>query len=749
MKNFTKKSMIITEGSPNELFYIIAKGTVVASVNGKSILLGKGDIVGILDITLQEHSCSYIAADDVSLIPYEFTDTASLVQILDCNPDLKKLLLLSFCRIISSLIRSTQSTITDSTELFHFVTDMIAKYQTLCHNVGLNSKSLSFMENLESEFVDDSIPFYFEEYFAWIKKMGSVASLDVPSHFVYGFLARSHDDISYLLDLAEKHHDYQTSYSSYLLNEDHLDIFDLYCDLYFRFQNNSINTEPVESVIENIISKLKSLPSANTKLIEKRIHSFRQKMAVSQEPKALSKEDSEIRSELSHSVQTILSFADSMNITSTEFQKYLAQYKELNDKSSMDRNADNIRKQLTKLFYLIYNEVIQENMNGKPLTTVVKMFLNFGYVDPELCGYENAIELYKLTENYHGIKEQGIYTFYEWIMEIYKGNKQPSRNEFDVDYASYLRMLKREGKISAETETELADDPLNKVMYELQNMFTQVNKITSGRILSYCPILTEEYIIKPFADMLVTPVTVVDQFSAFKNIDYSAFYHEVIFNDQKTNIKETIYLDIRPDVILMPNIGSRGVLWQEIEGMYRATPGRMMLSAFHVDNIQKTFARMIGEFRWEMCKRDMGARWNDFSVHSLTSDYCDYAQFFNKNRELSYDTKEKIRTSLKRCKNSYKELFISDYITFVLYESTGSCRLNKVARNILFTYCPFKKEIRDSIKGNGAFQNLVNRHRIKTSQEIHRLNQIQMKYQNAHTAFPEELENKLNMLSST
>ena len=748
MKNYPKKSVIIAEGSLNQALYIIAKGTVVASVNGKSVLLGKGDIVGIFDITLQEHSCSYIAADDVALIPYEFEDTTSLLKILDNNPDLKKLLLLSFCRNIISLIKSTQDVISESTDLFHFVTDTVNQYQSICRSIGLNSKSLSFMENMETEFIEEPVPFYFDEYFSWIKKMGSVASLDVPSHFVYGFLARSHDDISYLLDLAEKHHDYQLNYSSYLLNEDHLDIFDLYCDLFFRAKNNSINTEVIENMIDSILDKLKDLPSVNAESIESRMNIFRQKMAISQEPKVLSKEDADIRSELTQSVQTILSYADSMNITNTEFQSYLTQYKQLSDKSAMDRNADTIRKQLTKLFYLIYNEVIQESLKGKPVPIVVKMFLNFGYVDPELCGYENAIELYKLTERYHGIKEQGIYTFYEWIEEIYKGNKQPSRNEFDVDYTAYLRMLKREGKISTETENELANDPLNKVMYELQNMFTQVNKITSGRILSYCPILTEEYIIKPFSDMLVTPVTIVEQFREFANIDYSAFYHEIIFNDPKVNVKENIYLDVRPDVILMPNIGSRGVLWQEIEGMYRTTPGRMMLSAFHIDNIKKTFARMIGEFRWEMCKRDMGARWNDFSVHSLTSDYCDYAQFFNKNRELSYDTKEKIRAALKHCRNNYKELFISDYITFVLYESNGSCRLNKVARNILFTYCPFRKEIREHIKGNGAFQNLINRHRVKNSQEIHRLNQIQMKYQNAHSSFPEELANKLRILSS-
>ena len=38
------------------------------------------------------------------------------------------------------------------------------------------------------------------------------------------------------------------------------------------------------------------------------------------------------------------------------------------------------------------------------------------------------------------------------------------------------------------------------------------------------------------------------------------------------------------------------------------------------------------------------------------------------------------------------------------YESTGSIRLNKVARRMLATYCPFKKEIRKRIASQPIFE---------------------------------------------
>ena len=47
---------------------------------------------------------------------------------------------------------------------------------------------------------------------------------------------------------------------------------------------------------------------------------------------------------------------------------------------------------------------------------------------------------------------------------------------------------------------------------------------------------------------------------------------------------------------------------------------------------------------------------------SLTSEYFDYMQFYKKNTELSKDAKEKLQNSLVRAKNSFREMFVRDYI---------------------------------------------------------------------------------------
>lgn len=746
MKNFAANQPIISEGSNNDIFYIIAGGSVTASVSSHELTLKKGDIVGIFDITSPVHTYSYTASENCMLIPYPFQGKDSLLALLNNNPDLRKLFVLSFCRNIVFLIREAQTSYHNCNALYQYILQLSNEYHRTCLSISLPSKTLPFMEELQPMEEEDIPPFYIEDYYVSMRKIISESQTVVSSHFVYGFLTKSQEDVAKMLSLSEELKQSQLNYSQALLNEDFLDLFDLYCDLFFRARNNGADTEHIGDSIRTITETLQKLPQINKEFLQKRINRFQSNTASVKEKKQLSKEQETIQNELNGSLSYILNYGLIDTEVSSEFQKYLEQFKTLPDKNATDRSVDTVRKHLTMLFYDIYREVLMTALKSEDIPTIIKMFLNFGYVEPSLCGYENAMSLYEFADTFHGLREQGIYTTLEWFQEIYNGNKQPSRNEFEQDYTAYVRTLKREKKIDNTQEADMMQDSEAKVTYELDNMFPQVNKVTFGRVLTFCPILIEENMLKPFDELVMTPQKILSIFDKITTIDYSAFYHEILFEDMKVNLKETVRVNVRPDVIFTPNAGVKGILWQECEGMYRTTPGRMVISALHMENAEKTLIRMTGEFRWEMCKRTMGARWNDFATHSLTSDYCSYAQFFAKNRDLSYDAKEKLKETLKRCKNSYKEMFVQDYITFIMYESTGSCRLNKISRGILFAYCPFNNDICQKLQGNGAFQEFLDKHRIHKGQILHRLNQILLKYQNAGVPVPDEIASQKDMV---
>ena len=84
-------------------------------------------------------------------------------------------------------------------------------------------------------------------------------------------------------------------------------------------------------------------------------------------------------------------------------------------------------------------------------------------------------------------------------------------------------------------------------------------------------------------------------------------------------------------------------------------------------------------------------------------------------------------------------MFVRDYMVFIQNESTGSSRLNRVVRGILFQYCPFTQEICETLKGNGAFTDYLDKYRIRKAQHLHHLNQVLLKYQNSGKPVPEEI----------
>ncbi len=94
---------------------------------------------------------------------------------------------------------------------------------------------------------------------------------------------------------------------------------------------------------------------------------------------------------------------------------------------------------------------------------------------------------------------------------------------------------------------------------------------------------------------------------------------------------------------------------------------------------------------------------------------------------------------MQKAKNSFKEMFIRDYESWIIYEGAGSPRLNKVARTILFTHCPFSKEIRDKLKANPLYKEMMDRYGVKQSQKIHHMDNLIQKVKNSGAAVPDEI----------
>jgi hypothetical protein len=140
-----------------------------------------------------------------------------------------------------------------------------------------------------------------------------------------------------------------------------------------------------------------------------------------------------------------------------------------------------------------------------------------------------------------------------------------------------------------------------------------------------------------------------------------------------------------------------------------------------------------------MCKRIHDVRWNDLADPSLTSEYCDYLQFYRNNRDLSADAKAEVKTELSRANNNFRTVFVSNYADWLTYELNGSQRLNKLARKILTMYCPFVAAIRERLGTNPQYAEPLKRYNVAQQQRTKYLANLQLNIQRQGFKVPKEI----------
>lgn len=749
-----KGKRIYKAGQPMTALHLIVKGKVTAEYPGGSYQLGKGDVIGICELCSEVHFLGYSTLEETSILTYPVSSLDALDDLLQKHPDVARLFLLSLFHQINILLEQSYLSEMNCTGLHQNLTNDYKKYNALCNRYHIQPRVLENLEETAAFLGEDSPDTWLNTYYLGLQHFYSsgdgVKSLMLEPGVSLGFIRKGSLDFRKTYTVLDEHLHYRTMVAGYYFNSTGEDLFDFFSSLYYKLGQNNEDAESLYADLNRMADQFENDPALDKALLSSRIKSFRDNLArVAPPTDGNADKDAglhaTIMQELSGSLNSILEYADLKGEDAVSFRQNINAYKTMEDKSSMDDSAIRLRKKLTEEFYKLYALVFERTTSIPYIPIPVKMFLYFGYVDEDLAGTSNCLKLYQLACGMEDQSDLGVYTLYHWLQAIYDGKKEPSRNEFDEDYNDFLHKQKVGGNLSSSELLALESDPMNKVDYELKNMFPQVNKMTCGRITTFCPIFSSDNVIKDLNSAFVTTAQISKAFETIKSIDYSAFYRESLdYENMDAMGKETIHLEFLPDIILMPNVGLRGVMWQEIEGKKRNTPGRMFFSVFHMEDINTSLIRLTGEFRWEMCKRIQGSRWNDISERSLTSEYFDYIQFYRKNHDLSSEAKEKIRTSLQRAKNSFKEMFVRDYIIWVLFEGNGSPRLNRVARKILFSYCPFPAALASGMGQNPLYAELLSRQKILNAQRVHHLEVLKQKLNNSGISIPATLEAEIN-----
>lgn len=725
-------------------WYLIQSGSVIQKLGLAEVILEPNAILGILE--RDWYICDYIAAEDtaIAVIPCENAD--DLKNILSANERYRIVFLRTAIEQRHRIFVLYSQLYRRMSQFHAFVQTVFNDYKTFCANYQLDEQvfpQMDYFNRLEMKHKAE----------AWEVNNSTSLIKNVLKDYIQMMVKDDSLCVGVIMEASAQMHramlgigemvTYLSDRKKILLAESENDIFHLYFDLAIRSGKRHLDIAPVKQELSFLSEFIRKSQLYEPALIKTRIQQYEEYDFENAASAQLSKKIDVLTE---NCLKHILDFSQ---ISSEEAGAFLAQveaYRNLPDMTSTDSAAYKIRKQIAPLFYNIYFQVFMQAVEDEDAASpIIEMFLNFGFMDTKLAGEENAKAMYDLTGRLRQFKSERVYTIFTWLKSIYFGRNEPSKNEFELDYMAYLLEQRKNGDLTEEQVKKMQNDQKEKVRFEIQNMFTSANRITYGKVTMFCPILCEFDLINTIDKMAVTVDRLEEELNKIRKVDFTAFYREVNFTNAANDIlnHELLMSEVLPDIILMPNAGTRAMMWQETADKRRDTRARFLFPIFTAANMEEMMIETVGRYRWEMCRKIQGVRWNDIREKSLTSEYCDYLQFYRKNRDLSADAKDKLKTAIQRAKNNYREVFVKDYQSWINYESKGSFRLNKVAREIMVVYCPFAKDIRAALKANPMYQISIPKFERDNAKKAQRLTALYEKYQKAGGEITEELKENL------
>lgn len=749
----SKGTIIYKQGTPVNEICIVLKGRVLIQNNSICSMVGTGSFLGVYDLYKSEYQVNYTAIDNLVVLRVPVNSVEDIPKVCEKHPGYGGLLAMYFGRRINNLYSIYQKLKEEVISLREFIETKYNTYKAYCNENKLDVDEIYAMK-LFNEI--NILPLPYSDELEYYIACGHV-SADIQRNFL------SSSDIIYMHFVEEQQILVSSLYyeCSILAEEvkknakvlvlDNECLYNCVVKIAILLRQIGKDDSYWMSEIDLVIDKINDIEDLCNKDLGIDLEIDRDKMeqayyALISGGEAGNKMLQEVRNVevLKDSLYQILVYSEIEEDKAIRFRELLNRFNLQKDKFSKDSDMITLRSEISKLYYELYAVIVRKAIIDKKIPFAVELFLKYGFVSEKLISEEQIKNLIQLKETNVITTPCKVYSLYNWLQLIYIGEKEPSKNEFDMDYSANIRELVKTGKISKKQAIDLQLNMDKKLQFEIENVFKNNNRLLSEQISTFIPILFEEGCGMDFSKVQMTSYKINSAVRRVMDIDYSAFSREVIFSDQKAGIvKDYVIRNVYPDIILFPCYGNKGVMWQEITGRKRDSSGRFIFPSFLDADEYSVIISMIGRFRWELCRTIQGLKWNDIREHSLTSEYCDYIQFFRKNKNLSEDWKEKVKQQIRSLRNNTREIFTKDYSEWIMWESNGGMRLNKVSREILATYCPFSKAIRDKLISTPLYSEAYKRYNVATGRKIKEYDGKCGHLERAGIAVPEDLEKTL------
>ena len=726
MNQIPKGTVLFAEGEPAEGLFALLKGKMTLKNANIRLTVEVNAAIAPWDLITGTHSLSCVAEEDCAVYVFPAKSVEDIRAILEANKECSGRFIVSLGQSLAELNRCLSAYTKEAKLLPGVIGELYRQYSAKCKEEELRASELSAAA--KEEFAAPELPGLLSYYLELvnvppeIQKAFFLDGLNMAMRHIteQATLART------LLTECVKQGDFLRKQGAVLMNAGADNMFYYLCSL--EETAATAATKKTAALLRDVTEKkLDELAAVFEKCAGTAFAAHKQRReARKQGAEAVVSAEEPCE----NSLEQIFAYAGMPEDMVTEYTAQLQEFATLTDKTSTEDEVRRLRKRLADGFYRLYEAVFRKayKKEDKELPLPVVLFLNFGLLDEKLITRAQLLELEKLAITPVNTKKTGshIFTIREWLTWVYEGKREPSKNEFDQEYSEMLRDMKKSGQINAEQEAAMLKDPSERLHYEIQNLFRYNHRLVNGQLSIFVPFLYAELLGGSVETAFLSKESVEKGLETVRNLDYSLFYREFLYMNKDLGIeKEYRVEEILPDIILFPTMGSKSVLWQDISCRRRDTPGRFLLPLFTEVSLEDLLIRVSGRYRWELCRTIQGAAWNNIQVKSLTSEYTDYLMYYKKNRDISEERKEKVKAQLQKAKNSYREVFAMDYEMWMKNESSGAIKLNKVAREILATYCPFDMPIRKQLVSQPAFEDAMAR---QTRERLKKIREIELRH---------------------
>ena len=412
-------------------------------------------------------------------------------------------------------------------------------------------------------------------------------------------------------------------------------------------------------------------------------------------------------------------------------------FKNMENKFESKGEVNDLKADIANLYWELYEECFLKIIDTDLKGFVPGIMLHFGLLDETLIPKEDLLfidEAY--TKSLIVDQTIPVMTLPYFLEKIYKAEVQPSITEMGEPFNKVLKNQERMTKKETAEAYLFQDTAEDTVRYELRGIVKDTIGLLFGSKKRAFPILCKEALVGTMERVFQEPESLAEQIDVFRSRDFSMFYREVVLHHKFGT--DIIRKEIVPNFVLYPTAGSRMMMWQELDGAKRDTPGRIFLPLCFNEKLDDALLTVISQFRWELQKTMAGAKWMDPVEGGLAGAYYDYITFFKKNTKLSPEAKEKIRALIRKTRSD-RDRFTSDYTDWVMHEYEGKIRLNPVAREILYRYCPFDAEKREELGKKGLYADLEMKGRNRTRRDVLKMETRLKRFEREGIAVPEDM----------